>query len=101
MSNLVSIDNIDNLEKSVQEQIEKNTYNVDTNVSLLKHYQFFPAKTNLSAVKNVLLKALMHLPNTDFVNCLYLLSDKVVRKNVGIKSSQFISKSSLPPPLKY
>jgi hypothetical protein len=65
------------LEASVDAQCSGGTYDLDENLMLLKLYQFFPEKATPAAVAKVLLKALMHLPETDFLLCTYLIPERI------------------------
>lgn len=56
---------------------EKGTYDLDANLMLLKLYQFFPEKANPAVIARVLIKALMHLPETDFLLCTYLIPERI------------------------
>eukprot|EP00871_Galdieria_phlegrea_P003523 jgi/Galph1/4171/GphlegSOOS_G2793.1 len=68
------------LEQYVQAQVKEGTYDGDANLACLKLYQFYPEKTNVTVVTNILLKALAALPSNDFQCCLYLLSEKVQKE---------------------
>lgn len=65
------------LEASIDAQCANGTYDLDENLMLLKLYQFFPEKTNPAIVARVLVKALMQLPETDFLLCTYLIPERV------------------------
>jgi translation initiation factor 3 subunit K len=69
---------IPELEKYVQYQVEKNTFDLEANLALLKLYQFYPEKTNNYIISQILIKAMMNLPNTDFLLCMYLVSERSV-----------------------
>lgn len=68
------------LERYVEAQCLEGAYDGDANLACLKLYQFYPEKTNVSIVVKILLKALAALPSSDFVSCLYLLSEKIHRE---------------------
>jgi translation initiation factor 3 subunit K len=74
-------DILPDLERYVEAQCLEGAYDGDANLACLKLYQFYPEKTNVSIVSKILLKALAALPSSDFVSCLYLLSEKVQRES--------------------
>lgn len=45
-------------------------YSLDANLSILKFYLIFPKHSKTSVIRQILIKALMHLPETDFDLCL-------------------------------
>merc|ERR1711907_179394 len=67
------------LEEYVTGQVNGETYDIDANLALLKFYQLSPTKANLRVVTNVLVKALMQLPNSDFNLCLCLIPESIQR----------------------
>eukprot|EP00029_Vermamoeba_vermiformis_P013750 TRINITY_DN8677_c0_g1_i1.p1 TRINITY_DN8677_c0_g1~~TRINITY_DN8677_c0_g1_i1.p1 ORF type:complete len:210 (+),score=69.57 TRINITY_DN8677_c0_g1_i1:23-652(+) len=67
---------IPQLEKYVQEQVDKKTYNLEANMALLKLYQFHTEKANVKIISQILIKALMNMPSTDFLLASYLISEK-------------------------
>jgi translation initiation factor 3 subunit K len=67
---------IPKLENYVIHQVETASYDLEANLALLKLYQFNPEKTNNSIISQILIKAMMNLPNTDFLLCMYLVSEK-------------------------
>ncbi|KAG8462922.1 hypothetical protein KFE25_001695 [Diacronema lutheri] len=73
----LDIERIPALEASVDAQCAKGTYELDDNLLLLKLYQFFPEKANPAVIARVLVKALMHLPETDFLLCMYLIPERI------------------------
>lgn len=73
----LDIEKIPALEASVEAQCAKGTYDLDENLLLLKLYQFFPEKANPAVVARVLVKALMQLPETDFLLCTYLIPERI------------------------
>jgi translation initiation factor 3 subunit K len=46
---------------------------MEANIALLRFYQYNPSTAKVPLVCKVLMKALMQLPGTDFMLCLYLL----------------------------
>jgi translation initiation factor 3 subunit K len=66
------------LEKYVNEQVEKGSYDLDANMALLKLYQFYPEKLQKAIVAKVLCKALMNLPRNDFLLCTCVLTPSTV-----------------------
>merc|ERR1711970_588698 len=78
-------DNQGILEEYVFQQVHEGTYDLDENMALLKLYQFYPHQTRHEIIVYVLLKALMNLPNHDFVlykSLLTTLLDEDKDKNV-------------------
>ncbi|UPR02979.1 subunit K of translation initiation factor 3 [Chloropicon primus] len=67
---------IPRLEESVDKQISDNTFDLSTNLVLLRMYQFFPDQTNSTVLVKILVKALMQLPGTDFTQCAYLVPQR-------------------------
>merc|ERR1711871_1619985 len=73
-------DLIPNLEASVDKQISGGSFDLSTNLVLLRMYQFFPDRTNSTVLVRVLVKALMQLPGTDFTQCAYLVPQRLQLK---------------------
>eukprot|EP00163_Fabomonas_tropica_P027590 TRINITY_DN535_c0_g1_i2.p1 TRINITY_DN535_c0_g1~~TRINITY_DN535_c0_g1_i2.p1 ORF type:complete len:101 (-),score=7.73 TRINITY_DN535_c0_g1_i2:347-649(-) len=72
------------LEAHVASQIENNSYDIEANLCVLKLYQFYPEKANLSVIARILVKALMQLPETGFQMSLCLIPEKLVRLGLTI-----------------
>eukprot|EP00794_Sanderia_malayensis_P017629 gene17629-19383_t len=68
-------ENLPTLEQYVQMQAIENTYNLDANLAILKLYQFNPSMFKEAVTCQILLKALMNLPHTDFTLCRCLISE--------------------------
>ena len=66
---------LDNLLK----QLKTGSYDRRANQALLKIFQFHPDKLDPDVVARVLIKALMQLPDSDFLMCLYLVPQLSVR----------------------
>jgi len=62
------------LEAAVAEQIASNTYSFETNLALLNLYQLKPEASKEAVVVQILAKALMSLPSSDFSLCLAVTS---------------------------
>merc|ERR1712127_1173698 len=73
------------LEAYVEEQVSKGTYDLEANLALLRFYQYNPATAKIPIVCKILMKALMKLPETDFMLCLYLLP-VAVQKDAQIET---------------
>lgn len=59
------------LEGFVQDQVDHpQLYNLDANLAILKLYLIYPKYSKVSITRNILTKALMRLPATDFDLCL-------------------------------
>jgi len=69
-------ENLVTLEHYVQMQALEQNYNLDANLAVLKLYQFNPNEFKESVTCVVLLKALMNLPNTDFILCKCLIIEQ-------------------------
>ena len=67
---------VPSLEEYVDKQIASKTFDLSTNLVLLRMYQFFPDRTNSTVLVKVLVKALMQLPGTDFTLCAYLVPQR-------------------------
>lgn len=68
-------ENLQQLEAYVQLQTSENEYDLDANLSVLKLYQFTPSLHQTAVVVQILLKALMNLPRTDFYLCKCLIDE--------------------------
>ena len=64
-------------EAYVEAQVSMNKYDFKANLSLLKLYQFDPPRTNDQIVLKILLKALMNMPNPDFLCCKALMDKEM------------------------
>ncbi|CAN8073038.1 unnamed protein product [Agarophyton chilense] len=64
------------LEQFVDYQLSTGFCDSDANLATLKLYQFYPAKYNSAIAAKILIKALMSLPATDFLACLYLIPER-------------------------
>mmetsp|Transcript_22525 Transcript_22525/g.45235 ORF Transcript_22525/g.45235 Transcript_22525/m.45235 type:complete len:218 (-) Transcript_22525:205-858(-) len=67
---------IPQLEAHVDDQLDKNTYNFKANRHLLKLYKFHPQAAKPEVVGKILIKALMQLPTSDYISCLYLINSE-------------------------
>jgi len=75
-SNRYNIEILSQLENYVQYQVDKQTYHLEANLTVLKFYQFHPEKLQKFIVGKILIKALMNLPSTDFTLCMYLIAER-------------------------
>jgi len=75
-SNRYNIEILPQLENYVQHQVTKGTYHLEANLAVLKFYQFHPEKAQPLIIGNILIKALMNLPSTDFLMCTYLVAER-------------------------
>jgi len=73
-------DKIKTLEHYVDLQAREVGYDLEANLALLKHYQLSPSYYRLDVVVQILLKALMNLPHTDFVLCKCMLSQDILEE---------------------
>eukprot|EP00931_Biecheleriopsis_adriatica_P005278 TRINITY_DN106802_c0_g1_i1.p1 TRINITY_DN106802_c0_g1~~TRINITY_DN106802_c0_g1_i1.p1 ORF type:complete len:218 (+),score=66.81 TRINITY_DN106802_c0_g1_i1:90-743(+) len=71
-----SSDIVPDLEKHLEEQLAKGSFDADANLALLKLYLLHPALTNMTALENVLLKGLMAYPETHFSMCMFQIPEK-------------------------
>jgi len=76
-ANRYNVEVLPQLQQYVQVQVENHTYHLDANLTLLKFYQFHPEKTQKYIIGQILVKALMNLPNLDFQLCMYLIPEKL------------------------
>jgi len=65
--------NLPTFERYVELQVSENLYDLESNLGILKLYQFFPQLYKPEVVCWILLKAITNLPHTDFVLCRCLL----------------------------
>jgi len=72
------------LEAKVHAQCKDGSYDLDNNLAVLKLYQFHPEKSNSAVVARILVKALMHLPETDYLMCTYLIPEAVVSSSLAL-----------------
>jgi translation initiation factor 3 subunit K len=78
-SNRYNIETIEKLEDYLNDQIDRKlSYDLDANLALLKLYQFYPEKLQKQSISKILGKALMNLPNNDFVLAMYLIPEQLV-----------------------
>ena len=61
------------MEQYVDQQIASKTFDLSTNLVLLRMYQFFPERTNSTVLVKVLVKALTQLPGNDFALRVHLV----------------------------
>lgn len=66
------------LEAYVDHQVAAGASHVDpdSNLAVLKLYQFYPERYRVETVSKILIKALMTLPSTDFLCALYLVPER-------------------------
>lgn len=66
------------LEAYVDHQVAAGASHVDpdSNLAVLKLYQFYPERYRVQTVSKILIKALMTLPSTDFLCALYLVPER-------------------------
>jgi len=69
-------DIIPDLEKDLEEQLAKNTFDPEANLALLKLYLLHPSEAKLPMLEAVLLKALMAYPATHFSMCMFQIPEK-------------------------
>ncbi|XP_020893160.1 eukaryotic translation initiation factor 3 subunit K [Exaiptasia diaphana] len=70
-------ENLGALEDYVHIQVDENFYDLDANLAVLKLYQFNPAYSQTTITAQILLKALMNLPNSDFIMCRCVIDDSI------------------------
>jgi translation initiation factor 3 subunit K len=64
------------LEEYVAYQVVAQRCDAETNLAVLKLYQFYPTTYHAPTVAKILIKALMTLPSTDFLCALYLIPER-------------------------
>lgn len=81
MSVKYSEEQLTQLENNVEAQSNNSSlYDFENNLALLRLYQVFPKKSNVTHIRIILAKALMNLPETDFMLCTYLLDQTTQNK---------------------
>eukprot|EP01083_Nonionella_stella_P013478 37934_1 len=80
--NLYDASILSRLEECVIQQVASGKYDLDTNLYILKMYQEDRKATNNKVCCMILLEALKRLPNSDFLQCTYLLSSDPTNKDV-------------------
>uniref|UniRef100_A0A7S0Y1Q2 Eukaryotic translation initiation factor 3 subunit K n=2 Tax=Hemiselmis andersenii TaxID=464988 RepID=A0A7S0Y1Q2_HEMAN len=65
------------LEAYVEEQIKTGTSDLDANLALLRFYQYSPSIAKVDVARKILTKALMALPQSDFMLCMYIVPPSV------------------------
>jgi len=68
---------IPQLETYVLFQTKSGSYDFDANRHLLKLYMFSPESTKIDILSKILVKALMALPQMDFLACTHLVPEKL------------------------
>ena len=66
------------LEAHVDAQCGSQSYDLEPNLAVLKLYQFHPEALKVPVVAKILVKALMNLPETDFLACTYLVPERAL-----------------------
>ena len=66
------------LEAYVDAQCASQSYDLEANLATLKLYQFHPELLKVPTVARILVKALMNLPQTDYLACTYLVPERVL-----------------------
>lgn len=61
----------------MDEQVSKGTYSMDSNLALLRLYQFYPDRVKPTVLSKILIKALMRLPEPDFLLCTHLVPERL------------------------
>ncbi|CAJ2650029.1 unnamed protein product [Trifolium pratense] len=69
-------DILPDLENYVNDQVSSQTYSLESNLCLLRLYQFEPEKMSSQIVARILVKALMAMPAPDFSLCLFLIPER-------------------------
>nr|AFK49177.1 unknown [Medicago truncatula] len=70
-------DILPDLENYVNDQVSSQTYSLESNLCLLRLYQFESEKMSSQIVARILVKALMAMPAPDFSLCLFLIPERV------------------------
>jgi len=76
-SNLYDVKILSQLEEYVVQQVRLGTYDLEANRHLLKLYLFHTDTMKIDTVGKILLKSLTALPASDYLQCIYVLSEKV------------------------
>eukprot|EP00007_Cunea_sp_BSH-02190019_P002703 CAMPEP_0174245074 /NCGR_PEP_ID=MMETSP0417-20130205/37551_1 /TAXON_ID=242541 /ORGANISM="Mayorella sp, Strain BSH-02190019" /LENGTH=210 /DNA_ID=CAMNT_0015324823 /DNA_START=87 /DNA_END=716 /DNA_ORIENTATION=- len=72
-------DSLPTLEEFVAEQVKDQIYHLETNLAVLKIYQYHPESVKIPVVVQILLKSLMALPANHFSLCAFQLSKAILR----------------------
>eukprot|EP01098_Paradermamoeba_levis_P011027 TRINITY_DN4675_c0_g1_i2.p1 TRINITY_DN4675_c0_g1~~TRINITY_DN4675_c0_g1_i2.p1 ORF type:complete len:214 (+),score=75.17 TRINITY_DN4675_c0_g1_i2:117-758(+) len=72
-----NVEALPELEAYLQKQLDEQSYFLEANLAILKLYQFNPDKVKPQVIAKILLKSLMHLPNSDYMFALCLISEKL------------------------
>mmetsp|Transcript_17781 Transcript_17781/g.29905 ORF Transcript_17781/g.29905 Transcript_17781/m.29905 type:complete len:210 (-) Transcript_17781:774-1403(-) len=64
------------LEKNVEYQVQSQTNSLDTNLCLLRLYQFYPERVQIRIISQLLLKGMMALPNRDYELYLHMIPER-------------------------
>jgi len=76
-ANLYDVKTLNTVESYVLQQAKQGSYDFETNRYVLQMYLFYPDSIKIHIVGIILMKALMNLPQTDFLACSYLISKKL------------------------
>lgn len=72
-----SPDRLPDLQRHVAAQVANGAYDRDANLALLRLYNFEPELVHVQTVANVLIMALMQLPEADFTMLLHLIPENI------------------------
>jgi len=62
----------------LEAHVDGGAYDLDVGLAVLKLYQFHPDELKAASVAKVLIKALMQLPQTDYLACTYLVPERIL-----------------------
>jgi len=57
--------------------LQGDSYSLSTNLALLRMYAIYPEKTSVRTLGELLVKAIMRLPSTDFATLLHLIPERL------------------------
>eukprot|EP01097_Dermamoeba_algensis_P005268 TRINITY_DN3343_c0_g1_i1.p1 TRINITY_DN3343_c0_g1~~TRINITY_DN3343_c0_g1_i1.p1 ORF type:complete len:228 (+),score=49.30 TRINITY_DN3343_c0_g1_i1:33-686(+) len=72
-----NVDILPDLEAYLDKQLNEKTYDLEANLAILKLYQFSPDKIKPQIVAKIVVKALMNMPNPDFLFTSSLIPEKL------------------------
>ena len=77
-TNRYNIEILPQLIQYLHHQIKTQATHLEANLTILKFYQFHPERTDKIVIAQILAKALMNLPATDFTFAVYMINETVV-----------------------
>jgi translation initiation factor 3 subunit K len=63
--------------------VQSDSYSLSANLALLRMYAIYPEKTIVRTLSQLLVKAIMRLPSTDFATLLHLIPERLQVGDAG------------------